>query len=219
MSAMGLRRSCLPGGQPVPGQPGVVNWYMEIDPNEPNPQGPVMNDAEAKTELVCLGAPGACPRSIRPTPAGSRRVGASGQHASHCRHRLVCGSCDGSRDRGQCGVLVRHHRHDGTSTGTVNIRDNGAGKDRRDRGWHDQPVRLQHRHGAFSVFAGANYLGATNVIELDGWFIFNQPGTQKFFTSPNYWDGTADFDGTYFALKDNSRTTLSRWFRTTAKSG
>jgi hypothetical protein len=45
-------------------------------------------------------------------------------------------------------------------------------------------------------------------IELDGWFVFNQPGTQKFFTSPNYWNGSAAFDGTYFALKDNSQDNL-----------
>jgi len=48
------------------------------------------------------------------------------------------------------------------------------------------------------------FLGSNTIAEIDGWFIFQQPGTQKFYTSPVYWNGVTAMDGTYYALKDNA---------------
>ena len=43
---------------------------------------------------------------------------------------------------------------------------------------------------------------------MDGWLVFNKPGTQIFYTSPLYWNGVKAFDATYFALKDSSTDNL-----------
>jgi hypothetical protein len=42
--------------------------------------------------------------------------------------------------------------------------------------------------------------GATRIAEIDGWFIFNNPGTQQFFTNSQQYAAT--FNGTFYALKD-----------------
>jgi hypothetical protein len=95
-----------------------------------------------------------------------------------------------------------------TMSGPVNIRDNGAGNIAVFVDGSETLYVYNFLSGVFRPFAGANYLGATNVLVLDGWFVFNQPGTQTFYTSPNYWNGTSNFDGTYFALKDDSPDNL-----------
>lgn len=48
------------------------------------------------------------------------------------------------------------------------------------------------------------FYGSDKVAFVDGWLVFNKPGTQVFYTSPLYWDGAKAFDATYFALKDSS---------------
>lgn len=52
------------------------------------------------------------------------------------------------------------------------------------------------------------FYGADKVCFVDGWLIFNKPGTQIFYTSPLYWNGVKAFDATYFALKDSSTDNL-----------
>lgn len=54
--------------------------------------------------------------------------------------------------------------------------------------------------GAFAqITAASGFLGADKVIMIDGWFIFNQPGTQAFYTPIQQYSLTF---GSYFALKD-----------------
>jgi len=52
------------------------------------------------------------------------------------------------------------------------------------------------------------FYGSDKVSFIDGWLIFNKPGTQVFYTSPLYWNGVSAFDGTYFASKDSSSDML-----------
>ncbi len=53
---------------------------------------------------------------------------------------------------------------------------------------------------AFSRITDPAWLGSNTVAYIDGWWIFNQPGTQTFYTNfPQYGTG---FSGSYFALKD-----------------
>jgi hypothetical protein len=52
------------------------------------------------------------------------------------------------------------------------------------------------------------FYGADKVAFIDGWLVFNKPGTQIFYSSPVYWNGTSAFDATYFALKDSSTDNL-----------
>ena len=56
---------------------------------------------------------------------------------------------------------------------------------------------------AFTTITDPAFLGASRIAFIDGWLIFNQPGSQGFYVSPNYWDGTAKFDATYIAFKDD----------------
>jgi hypothetical protein len=59
-----------------------------------------------------------------------------------------------------------------------------------------------------AAISDAGFYGADKVAFIDGWLVFNKPGTQIFYTSPLYWNGTTKFDATYFALKDSSTDQL-----------
>lgn len=92
-----------------------------------------------------------------------------------------------------------------TSTGPVHIRDNNIG---------GHAVIVDGPYGylytiatqAFARITDPAFLGADTVAFIDGWWIFNQPGTQTFYTNfPQYGTG---FNGSYFALKDSSADNL-----------
>src|SRR6267154_1773777 len=53
--------------------------------------------------------------------------------------------------------------------------------------------------GVFARITDPAFLGADRVIMIDGWFVFNQPGTQAFYTPIQQYGLTF---GSYFALKD-----------------
>ena len=54
--------------------------------------------------------------------------------------------------------------------------------------------------GAFTQITDPGFLGADRVICIDGWFVFNQPGTQGFYTPSGAYQ--LSFATAYFALKD-----------------
>lgn len=93
----------------------------------------------------------------------------------------------------------------GSNTGPVCIRDNNAG---------GHAVIVDGPNGylydlatqAFSMITDPAFLGADRVAYIDGWWIFNRPGTQTFYTNfPQFGTG---FNGSYFALKDASSDNL-----------
>jgi hypothetical protein len=51
----------------------------------------------------------------------------------------------------------------------------------------------------FTQITDPSFLGADRVIMIDGWFVFNQPGTQAFYTPTQQYSLTF---GSYYALKD-----------------
>ena len=92
-----------------------------------------------------------------------------------------------------------------TSSGPVCIRDNNAG---------GYAVIVDGPYGYFynistQVFTQINdpaFLGADRVAFIDGWWIFNEPNSQTFYTNfPQYGTG---FSGSYFALKDGAPDNL-----------
>lgn len=96
-----------------------------------------------------------------------------------------------------------------TSAGPVCIRDNNIG---------GYAVLVDGPNGylyniathAFSQIADPAWLGSNTVAYIDGWWIFNQPGTQTFYTNyPQYGIG---FNGSYFALKDATSDNLMAVF-------
>ena len=95
-----------------------------------------------------------------------------------------------------------------SSSGQVSIRDNGTGGiavlvDGTSAGY---VYKVSTK--ALTAINDAAFYGSDKVLFVDGWLVFNKPGTQIFYTSPLYWDGAKAFDGTYFALKDSSSDTL-----------
>jgi len=176
-----------------------INWFVESDPNEPNPQAPFLNAAEAKTALGLLGAPGLIAlntaysgeaRGSWTLPGGTAAIMVVGSNVLK-----VVATSKGSATVTFLGSML-------SVSGHVSIRDNGSG--------HVAVLvdganlyTVNTSTWAFTTSTDPAFLQATNVAEIDGWFIFNQPGTQKFYTSPNYWNGSTAFDGSYFALADN----------------
>jgi len=92
-----------------------------------------------------------------------------------------------------------------TNGGTVCIRDNNAG------GYAvivDGPYGYLYNIATqqFTQITDPNFQGASRVAYIDGWWIFNKPGTQTFYTNfPQYGTG---FNGLYFALKDGASDNL-----------
>lgn len=94
-----------------------------------------------------------------------------------------------------------------SDSGPVCIRDNGAG---------GVVCIVDGPNGYYYVFNGAgatigptgffqkindpNFLGATRVAFIDGWWIFNEPGTQRFYLPTSTYSTT--FSGSNFALID-----------------
>jgi len=95
-----------------------------------------------------------------------------------------------------------------SSSGQVSIRDNATGGvavivDGTAAGYVYK-ISTQ----VLSTISDPAFYGADKVAFIDGWLVFNKPGTQTFYTSPLYWDGVKAFDATYFALKDSSSDNL-----------
>lgn len=92
-----------------------------------------------------------------------------------------------------------------TGSGPVCIRDNNAG---------GFAVIVDGPNGYFYNIASRTlnqisdpaFLGADRVAYIDGWWIFNQPGTQTFYTNTPQFSTT--FDGSFFALKDGAPDNL-----------
>jgi len=75
---------------------------------------------------------------------------------------------------------------------TITISNNATGASSSDTVTSTLPVWTQ-------IFDPA-FLGASRVAYIDGWWVFNKPGSQTFYT--NYPAFGIAFSGTYFALKD-----------------
>jgi hypothetical protein len=92
-----------------------------------------------------------------------------------------------------------------TTYGPVHIRDNNVG------GYAvivDGPYGYLYniKTQAFSRITDPAFLGADTVAFIDGWWIFNQPGTQTFYTNAVQYGIT--FNASQFALKDSSADNL-----------
>ena len=95
-----------------------------------------------------------------------------------------------------------------STTGPVSIRDNATGGiavivDGTPNGYVYNIAAK-----TVSTISTPGFYGADRVAFIDGWLIFNKPGTQIFYLSPLYWNGTDAFDATLFALKDSSTDNL-----------
>src|SRR5574337_132474 len=189
----------------------LINWYVEFDGNENNPLQPGVVGAEAKVALGLLGVPGliALNTQFAGPVRGAWVLPGNTQALFVIGNQLVLATIAAPASsaakaklsfRAISGVL-------NTSSGPVKIRDNGAGKI---AVIVDGPYLYVYNvtTQTMTVSSDPAWLGSNTVAEIDGWFIFQQPGTQKFYTSPVYWNGSAPLDGTYYALKDDAPDNL-----------
>jgi hypothetical protein len=171
----------------------LINWYVEYDKTE-----------GAKTPSALLGTPGlalACTtgyigevRGIWVLPNDTQAIAVVSNKAV-----LVTYSA-GVYSISVIGTLL-------TFSGQVSIRDNGVAKivvivD----GVNGYKYNINTN--AFAQIADAAWMGSNKVSFIDGWFVFNKPNTQIFYTSPLYWNGTDAFDATYYSLKDSSSDSI-----------
>jgi hypothetical protein len=165
-----------------------MNWYPEISRNPGSKEPVALLGAPGLTLLVAL--PTGPVRGLWVLPGGKTAIAVGGNTAYFLTDDGVSVSYK------TLGTLD-------TSSGIVNIRDNATGGiavivD----GSNGYVVNIAAR--SLAKIQDEAWLGATKVLFIDGWFIFNRPDTQTFYTSPLYWNGVAPLDATYFALKDSS---------------
>lgn len=178
----------------------LINWFVEVDKNE-----------SAKTPVGLLGCPGLVDlgqstytgevRGFCVIPGGSQALTVIG--SSVVLITVKTSASASTRPTFNYNLVGSTS----TSTGQVKMRSNGQG--------HIVAIVdgtylyvYNSAAGTFTKSSDAAFLGSSVVAEIDGWFIFAQPGTQKFYTSPLYWNGSSAFDGTYFALKDDAPDNL-----------
>jgi hypothetical protein len=163
----------------------LINWYLEIDPNP-----------DAKSPVALLGCPGLV--SVAVGPSGGE-VRGMWELPGNTRSVVVIGNTAYLFD----GAILTKIGMLATSSGKVSMRDNGPAK----------IVAIADGSAIYSynlTSTAWNVFGtpASRIAFIDGWFVFNDPGSQKFYTSPLYWNGSDPFDATYFALKDSSSDNL-----------
>lgn len=59
---------------------------------------------------------------------------------------------------------------------------------------------------SFTQISDPNFLGADRVLMIDGWWVFNKPNSQAFYTTQQQYSTT--FNGSYYALKDGAPDNL-----------
>lgn len=177
----------------------LVNWYVEVTQN-----------GDSKTPKALLGTPGLLNqitvgngpvRGGWVLPGATQAIVVSGNQAFMLTVQTAATETTPAvLTQTTLGTLL-------TSSGPVVVRDNGAG---------GIAVIVDGPNGyvvnigksTMAQIADAAWLGATRVSFIDGWFVFNKPNSQTFYTSPLYWDGKKALDATYFALKDSSTDNL-----------
>jgi hypothetical protein len=200
MGAFAFVGSSYTAADPLQDNQESINWFVEID-----------RDSDAKSPVALLGAPG-CVSAVTSAYSGEVRGAWVLPGNTQCLWVIgnkavlmtittpATGTSLAAFSLQTVGTLS-------TSTGQVCIRDNGVG---------GVTLIVDGPNGyvytiatkTFKQIADAAWLGADRVAFIDGWLVFNQPGTQKFYTSPLYWNGSGGFDATYFALKDSSSDNL-----------
>jgi hypothetical protein len=208
MAQWGFVGGAYEAANPAQDSQRLINWYVEMDGNENNPLQPGVIGAEAKVALGLLGVPGlsALSQSYSGQVRGAWVLPGNKQCLFVIGNQVILAEVSVPASAAAPAKIVFSIAGPATLnswTGPVKIRDNGAGKI---AVIVDGPNLYVYNVTGRSVTISTDpaFLGSNTVAEIDGWFIFQQPNTQLFYTSPIYWNGVSAFDGTYFALKDDS---------------
>lgn len=171
----------------------LINWYVETEKVEGAKEPKTLLGVPGKVLAASTGVNGEV-RGIWVLPNGIHAIGVVSNKA------LLITWTGSSYTSSVIGTLL-------TYTGQVSIRDNGnAGIVVIVDGANGYVYNVNTT--SFNQITDAAWMGATKVAFIDGWFVFNKPQTQTFYTSPLYWNGTDAFDATYYALKDSSSDSI-----------
>lgn len=189
----------------------LINWYVEVS-----------QDGKSKTPTALLGCPGlnqildfslmtdgvaVAPtggvRAVWVLPGGSDALWVVGRAVILTRV-LVPATQTSIAQFGRyfIGNLL-------TNSGPVSIADNGMSSGTPTACIVDGPYGYYYSITGMTLtqITDPGFLGSDRVDFLDGWFLFNQPGTQKNYTTgPTPYALT--FPGAFFALKDSSSDNL-----------
>lgn len=180
----------------------TLNWYPEIS-----------QDDKSKTPISLLGAPGLNPllhvsngpsggevRGCWVLPGSTQAVVVTGNYVTMVT-MTVPATQTSIAQFSVTGIGTLN-----TNNGPVSIRDNGIGGYVMMADGIDGYL-LNLSTLAITVIADAGFVGPNMIAFIDGWWIFNVPGTNKFATnSPTPY--TTTFDAAFFALKDSSSDNL-----------
>lgn len=180
----------------------TVNWYLEYS-----------QDNKSKTPTALLGCPGLDPiLSAAPTIAGGEVRGAwvlpGGTQAV-----IVCNNQVGLMTRTVPATQTSRAQFSyasvgtiATNTGRVAIRDNGIGGYVM-LGDGTNGYLLELATLTLTTIADAGFVGPDRIAFIDGWWICNVPGTNRFVTNgPTPY--SISFPAGFFALKDSSSDNL-----------
>ena len=210
MAQWGFVGGFYDAANPVQDSQRLINWYVETDKNENNPQQPGLINSEAKVALGLLGVPGliALTTQFMGQVRGGWVLPGNMQALFVIGAQVVLATVSMPATATNSAVLSFVAKGALLSAGgPVKIRDNGAAKI---AAIVDGPNLYIYniRTGVLTQSTDAAFLGSNTIAEIDGYFIFQRPDTQTFYTSPVYWDGVKPIDGTYYALKDNAPDNL-----------
>lgn len=180
-----------------------LNWFTEYS-----------QDGKSKTATALLGAPGLQPiLTAAQTPTAGGEVRGFWVLPGGTRAIVVCGSRVGmmtmtvpATQTSVAQFAFMGIGNIGTNNGRVAIRDNGIG------GYvmiSDGVLGylLNLATLALTVIADAGFIAPTRIAFIDGWWICNVPGTNRFVTNgPTPYAIT--FPAAFFALKDSSSDNL-----------
>lgn len=181
----------------------TINWYVEIS-----------QDDKSKTPTALLGCPGLNPLlTVAQVPTVGGEVRGCWVLPGGTRAITVCGSLVGimtmTVPATQTSIAQFSFASVGnlaTNNGQVAIRDNGIGGYAM-LGDGVNGYLLNLATLALTVIADAGFVGPDRIAFIDGWWICNVPGTNRFVTNgPTPYSIT--FPASFFALKDSSSDNL-----------
>lgn len=186
----------------------LINWYVEISRFD----SPMSAQTEhPKEQMTLLGTPGLI--QVASTAGGEVRGGWVLPGGSQCLWVVGSGVYlmtvnTPASSVSQAAFTMTQVGTVGSNAGQVSIRDNGTGGIAVIVDGTASGYVYNIASKTLGQITDAGFYGADKVVFIDGWLVFNKPGTQIFYTSPLYWNGSTPFDATYFALKDSSTDQL-----------
>lgn len=199
----------------------LINWYVEVSPTETSKTVTALLGRPGLVQVAAAsggGAPGN-QTTTWPQPASVTNLPVRGMWVlpgSTTALAIIGNTCYlltliSQGNRNTPGVVtISNVGTLKTNSGPVSIRDNntGGGVAVIVDGPNGYYYNLSTK--AVTQITDPNFLGASTVAYIDGWFVFSEPNSQTFYTNSAPYSST--FNASLFALKDSfSDNLLALW--------